>query len=122
MGPCVWDARGRGVAMGVRTGVGVGVGDCEFVCGTDFDDEEEEAKPKVVEEEEDNTLTLDQYLAQKAAKELAIPKVEPRQANEGANDDLWKDAVAISNEQESYFVGKVRSLRLPHRYLSEPFS
>lgn len=61
-----------------------------------------------MEEEEDNTLTLDQYLAQKAAKELAIPKLETRQANEGAGDDLWKDAVAITNDEVSYFVGKVR--------------
>ena len=49
-------------------------------------------------------------MAQKAANELAIPKLETRQANEGAGDDIWKDAVAITNDEESYFVGKVRSL------------
>jgi hypothetical protein len=61
-------------------------------------------------EEEDNTLTLSQYLAQQKEKESAIPKLEnTRKANEGASDDLWKDAVPLSkNEEEgAYFVGKV---------------
>lgn len=55
-------------------------------------------------------MTLSQYLAQQKEKESAIPKLEnTRKANEGAGDDLWKDAVALSkNEEEgAYFVGKV---------------
>jgi plasminogen activator inhibitor 1 RNA-binding protein len=55
-------------------------------------------------------LTLSQYLAQQKEKESAIPKLEnTRKANEGAGDDLWKDAVALSKneEEDAYFVGKV---------------
>ncbi|KAK0465133.1 uncharacterized protein EV420DRAFT_1617867 [Desarmillaria tabescens] len=36
------------------------------------------------EEEEDNTLTLDQYLAQQKSKEGILPQPEARKANEGA--------------------------------------
>jgi len=63
-------------------------------------------------EEEDNTLTLSQYLAQQKEKESAIPKLEnTRKANEGAGDDLWKDAVPLSKneEEDAYFVGKSKS-------------
>lgn len=63
-------------------------------------------------EEEDNTLTLDEYLKQQQEKEqAAIPKLEPRKANEG-DDSIWKDAVLVSKkdeEESAYFVGgKVR--------------
>jgi len=64
------------------------------------------------QEEEDNTLTLSQYLAQQKEKESAIPKLEnTRKANEGASDDLWKDAVPLSKneEEDAYFVGKSKS-------------
>jgi len=63
-------------------------------------------------EEEDNTLTLSQYLAQQKEKESVIPKLEnTRKANEGASDDLWKDAVPLSKneEEDAYFVGKSKS-------------
>jgi plasminogen activator inhibitor 1 RNA-binding protein len=63
-------------------------------------------------EEEDNTLTLEQYLAQKAEKEASLlPKLEARKANEGADDSLWKDAIKMlkGEEEESYFAGKVRN-------------
>ncbi|KAL0951122.1 hypothetical protein HGRIS_007858 [Hohenbuehelia grisea] len=58
-------------------------------------------------EEEDNTLTLEQYLAQKK-DELNVPKLETRKANEGADGDLWKGAVALQKgaEEDAYFVGK----------------
>lgn len=63
------------------------------------------------QEEEDNTLTLDQYLAQKAEKEASlVPKLEGvRQANEGGDDSLWKDAVQLQkgDDEDAYFVGKV---------------
>lgn len=64
------------------------------------------------QEEEDNTFTLDQYLAQKAEKEAsALPKLETRKANEGADDSLWKDAIQIQKEDEgTYFAGKVCNL------------
>lgn len=63
-------------------------------------------------EEEDNTLTLDEYLKQQKEKELAaVPKLEPRKANEG-DDSIWKDAVLVNKKDEdesAYFVGgKVR--------------
>ena len=60
-------------------------------------------------EEEDNTLTLDQYLAQQKEKESAIPKLEGiRKANDGA-DDIFKNAVPLSKneDEETYYVGKV---------------
>ncbi|KAF8203614.1 hypothetical protein BJ912DRAFT_202823 [Pholiota molesta] len=61
-------------------------------------------------EEEDNTLTLDQYLAQQKEKDDIVPKLETRKANDGA-DDVFKDAVALSKneEEDAYFVGKTRS-------------
>lgn len=60
-------------------------------------------------EEEDNTLTLEQYLAQQKEKESAIPKLEgARQANEGADANIWKDVVPLQKEEgEAYFAGKV---------------
>jgi len=62
-------------------------------------------------EEEDNTLTLDQYLAQQKEKDSAVPKLEAtRKANDGA-DDIWKGAVPLekNEEEEAYFVGKGKS-------------
>ena len=61
-------------------------------------------------EEDDNTLTLDQYLAQQKDKVIALPKLQPtRPANEGADPSIWKDAVPLSKDEDalSYFVGKV---------------
>lgn len=61
-------------------------------------------------EEEDNTLTLDQYLAQKKEQEDSlVPKLDgTRKANDGA--DSWKDVVPLEKAAEdTYFVGKVRS-------------
>jgi plasminogen activator inhibitor 1 RNA-binding protein len=60
-------------------------------------------------EEEDNTLTLDQYLAQKKDSDI-VPKLEGvRKANDGA-EDIWRDAVPLKKDQQqdTYFVGKVR--------------
>ncbi|KAG7099257.1 hypothetical protein E1B28_001120 [Marasmius oreades] len=63
------------------------------------------------EEEEDNTLTLDQYLAQQKEKDTVVPKLEARKPNEGASDDLWKDAVALQkgSEEDAYFVGRMKT-------------
>ncbi|KAI0068352.1 hypothetical protein BV25DRAFT_1904746 [Artomyces pyxidatus] len=62
-------------------------------------------------EEEDNTLTYEEYLAQREAASN-IPKVEAvRAANDGA-DDLWKDAVQHTkktDDEDTYFVGKSKS-------------
>ncbi len=57
-------------------------------------------------EEEDNTLTLDQYLAQQKEQELElVPKLETRKVAGGD----WKDAVLLQKpeEEEAYFSGKV---------------
>ena len=75
-------------------------------------------------EEEDNTLTLDQYLAQQKEKDTVVPKLQAtRQANEG-QDDFFKDAVAINKneEEEAYFAGKVCSILsiAPHPILILP--
>lgn len=76
-----------------------------------------EREPKEPEEE-DNTLTLEQYLAEKKVKDDAlVPKLDGfRAANDGA-DDLWKDAVALEKgDDEAYFAAKVsidfRSVRI----------
>jgi len=65
-------------------------------------------------EEEDNTLTLDQYLAQQREKENAlIPKLEVRKPNEGADDDLFKGAAPLKKDEEiEYFAGKVHFIPL----------
>ncbi|KAK0506128.1 hypothetical protein EDD18DRAFT_1122111 [Armillaria luteobubalina] len=62
------------------------------------------------EEEEDNTLTLDQYLAQQKSKEGILPKPEARKANEGTEGDLFKGATLLAKpeEEESYYVGKAK--------------
>ena len=59
-------------------------------------------------EEEDNTLTLDQYLAQQKEKESAIlPKLEgPRQVD----TDAWKDVTPLEKSgEDAYFAGKTKS-------------
>ncbi|KAJ7487651.1 hypothetical protein B0H11DRAFT_1103762 [Mycena galericulata] len=63
-------------------------------------------------EEEDNTLTLEQYLAQQKEKESSVvPKLEGiRKANEGADANIWKDVVALEKgEEDAYFVGKSKA-------------
>ncbi|KAJ3814504.1 hypothetical protein F5876DRAFT_72853 [Lentinula aff. lateritia] len=72
------------------------------------EDKPERENRRREEEEEDNTLTFDQYLAQKKEND-ALPKPQVRQANEGADGDIWKDAVALQKggDEGAYFVGKV---------------
>ncbi|KAI9572931.1 hypothetical protein HD554DRAFT_1392808 [Boletus coccyginus] len=62
-------------------------------------------------DEEDNTLTLDQYLAQQKEKENALlPKLETRKANEGAEDAIPDGATRLEKgEGETYFSGKTKS-------------
>ncbi|KAJ6604698.1 hypothetical protein DFH09DRAFT_1300876 [Mycena vulgaris] len=62
-------------------------------------------------EEEDNTLTLEQYLAQQKEKDSLVPKLEGvRKANEGADANIWKDAVALEkSDEDAYFVGKSKA-------------
>lgn len=65
------------------------------------------------EEEEDNSLTLDEYLAQK--NKQAVPKLESvRKANEGADESLWTDVVPINKQKEddNYYIGKVSCSKL----------
>ncbi|KAJ3762877.1 hypothetical protein EV360DRAFT_34765 [Lentinula raphanica] len=92
----------------------VAAGDAAPAAATDAKPEREGRNR---EEEEDNTLTLDQYLAQKKEKDaLALPeKPQIRQANEGADSDIWKDAVALQKggEEDAYFVGKKTSAPKP---------
>lgn len=65
-------------------------------------------------EEEDNTVSYDQYLAQKAAEESALPKLAPRTANEGQDDSQWKDAVPVTKaEEEAYFAPKAKAASKP---------
>lgn len=60
-------------------------------------------------EEEDNTLTLEQYLAQKKEQDASlVPKLEGRKANDGVDDSLWKDVVELKKgeDEQAYFAGK----------------
>jgi len=65
------------------------------------------------DEEDDNTVTFDQYLAQKKQTPTELPKLEGiRKANEGSDEALWKNAVhnnGKENEEENYFVGKTKA-------------
>ncbi|KDQ16354.1 hypothetical protein BOTBODRAFT_186692 [Botryobasidium botryosum FD-172 SS1] len=74
---------------------------------------QERTRPPRQEEEEDNTLTLDEYLAKKANDGLAslVPKLEGTRATNDGNDELWKDAIKISKEEEeeTYFAGKTKA-------------
>src|SRR6266702_3803174 len=69
-------------------------------------------KPRERElEEEDNTISLDQYLAQlKDNTTASVPKLDGvREANEGA-DNVWGDVTEHkrNEDEEAYYVGKVR--------------
>ncbi|KAJ1917169.1 hypothetical protein H4219_003359 [Mycoemilia scoparia] len=57
-----------------------------------------------VEEEEDNTLTLEQYYKERAAKLLSDTK-EARKANQGVTIDAsqLKESVTVSKEEEEFF-------------------
>jgi len=59
------------------------------------------------EEEPDNTLTLDQYLAQQKEKSPTVPQLETRKIEQ--DEGLWKGAKEIVKgaEEDTYFVGKV---------------
>lgn len=61
-------------------------------------------------EEEDNTLTLEQYLAQKKENDI-VPKLEgPRQVDSA----IWKDAQVLKAEPEAdYFAGKGKTTKAP---------
>lgn len=62
------------------------------------------------EEEEDNTLTLDQYLAQQREKENAlVPKLDVRKPNDGADDDVFKGAAPLQKDDLEYFAPKAKS-------------
>ena len=65
------------------------------------------AETRRKEEEEDNTLTLDQYLAQQKEKEGSlVPKLEGGRKVE----ENWKDVVPLQKvEEETYFVGKTKA-------------
>ncbi len=55
-------------------------------------------------------MTLDEYLAQKDQSALAelVGSVGRRKANEGAGEDLFKDAKQVTQEEEeAYFAVKV---------------
>jgi plasminogen activator inhibitor 1 RNA-binding protein len=61
-------------------------------------------------EEEDNTVSYDQYLAQKAAEESALPTLAPRSANEGVDESQWKDTVEVTKaEEDAYFAPKAKN-------------
>lgn len=104
----------------VSAGWGADTGDAELnaetageadaqaeAAGAGTEDAEAEKRPV---EEEDKTLTLDEYLAQKANSSLSglVGSVGGRQANEG-DDSLFDDANRVIKEDEEYYVGKTRS-------------
>jgi len=60
------------------------------------------------EDEPDNTLTLDQYLAQQKEKSSVIPQLAIRKIEQ--DEGLWKGAKELvkGTDEGAYFVGKVR--------------
>ncbi|KIO20417.1 hypothetical protein M407DRAFT_245812 [Tulasnella calospora MUT 4182] len=75
-------------------------------------------KAAAPEPEEDNTMTLDEYLAKKAETGLSglVGSAQIRKANEGAGDDLFKDAQQLLREEEEvddFYVGKPKTQRAP---------
>lgn len=53
-------------------------------------------------------MTLEQYISQQKDKDTVVPKLEStRQANEGADANIWKDVVPLEKVvEDAYFVGK----------------
>jgi plasminogen activator inhibitor 1 RNA-binding protein len=69
-------------------------------------------EPVTPTEPEEVVKTLDEYLAEKANKNLKVTLPEARKANEGADDAKWKDAVAFSKvEEPEYLPAKVRHMK-----------
>ena len=64
---------------------------------------------EVEDDEDDNTQTYDEYLAAQAAARLSLATLPTaRQANEGADESQWKDAVAIARkgeQEQEWFLG-----------------
>jgi len=74
---------------------------------------DDDRKPRDREpEEDDNTISYEQYLAQKKdTTESSIPKLEGvREANEGA-EEAWGDIVEHkkNEDEEAYYVGKTKT-------------
>lgn len=74
---------------------------------------DDDHKPRERElEDEDNTISLDEYLAQqKETTASSIPRLEGiRGANEGDDDEVWANVVEHkkNEDEDAYFVGKVR--------------
>ena len=58
------------------------------------------------EEQDDNTLTLEQYLAQQKEKQSELPRLEDIRLADDSSE--WKDVVPLNKvEGDSYFVGRV---------------
>lgn len=77
------------------------------------DPEQSNRRPRDRQEEEpDNTLTLDQYIAQQKEKTPLVPQLETRKVDQ--DESLWKGAKELVKgaEEVAYFVGKVRDNRV----------
>ncbi|SAL99680.1 hypothetical protein [Absidia glauca] len=61
-------------------------------------------EPVTPTEPEEVVKTLDEYLAEKANKNLKVTLPEARKANEGADDAKWKDAVAFAKVEEPEYL------------------
>ena len=62
------------------------------------------AEPAEPAEPEEVVKTLDDYLAEKAAKALKLSLPEARAANAGADDSQWKDAKVLEIEEAEDFI------------------
>lgn len=72
--------------------------------------EQSDRRPRDRQEEEpDNTLTLDQYLAQQKEKSALIPQLETRKIEK--DDSTWKGAKELVKpvDEDVYFVGKTKN-------------
>jgi len=61
--------------------------------------EKEEEERRKAEEKENNMKLLDEYLEEKKKKAPAVALPPPRAANEGSNQNQWKDFVPLKKEQ-----------------------
>jgi hypothetical protein len=106
------DAWGGGETNAADWGTAAESAPAETATAPAAEEEKPESRPrKEREEEEDHTLTLEQYLAQQKEKDALVPKLDnTRKANEGADENIWKNTVPLTRdeEKETYFVGKAR--------------
>ncbi|KAL1916509.1 uncharacterized protein VTP21DRAFT_5700 [Calcarisporiella thermophila] len=87
--------------------------DGEKIASNDVNEAANEDKKEAAPvEPEEVVKTLDEYLAEKAAKSLAVSAPAPRKANEGVDNSQWGDAVPLEKEDSEYLrLGKEKAAK-----------